>query len=91
MSFSLQLSQLEKLERLQDPRDLDNVLMEIFENTRHVPNSFNQCASPTSEAAGFVELIADILRDVWHLTQTSEVSVCFYYNCYSASFFILLE
>ncbi|XP_005176094.2 uncharacterized protein LOC101890805 [Musca domestica] len=73
MSFSLQLSQLEKLERLQDPRDLDNVLMEIFENTRHVPNSFNQCASPTSEAAGFVELIADILRDVWHLTQTSEI------------------
>ncbi|XP_061390094.1 uncharacterized protein LOC133325326 [Musca vetustissima] len=73
VKFSLQTSQLEKLERLQDPRDLDNVLMEIFEKSTSIPNAYGQCHDLNNATTGFLELIVDIFRDVWQLTQTSEI------------------
>ncbi|XP_073819130.1 uncharacterized protein [Musca autumnalis] len=72
VTFSLQTSQLEKLERLKDPRDLDNVIMEIFENSRNVPNTYGHCHTSNNAATGF-ELIADIFRDTLQLIQTSEI------------------
>lgn len=73
LTFSLQPSQLQKLERLQDPRDLDNVLTEIFEKARNEPYLYSQGQFHKTGETGFKTLTLDIFRDMWQLTQTSEV------------------
>ncbi|XP_059218156.1 uncharacterized protein LOC106083793 isoform X2 [Stomoxys calcitrans] len=73
LTLSVQLSQLEKLEKLDDPRDLDNLLTEIFEKSRSGVNKYQHCHIETKEASGFKYLIVDILRDLGQLVQTSEI------------------
>lgn len=71
--FTLQASQLDRIHQLQDPRDLDNILTEIFENVR-TPNKYRDGHTQhTAAASGFKALIVDIFRDVLQLTKTSEV------------------
>lgn len=58
---------------MQDPRDLDNILTEIFENVR-TPNMYRDGhILHTAEASGFKTLVFDIFYDMWQLTKTSEV------------------
>ena len=72
--FTLQASQLDKIHQLQDPRDLDTILTEIFEKVR-IPNKYRDGHTQHTHTAvsGFKALIVDIFRDSMQLTKTSEV------------------
>ncbi|XP_075170469.1 uncharacterized protein LOC142242830 [Haematobia irritans] len=73
LTLSLKSAQLEKLERMEDPRDLDNVLMQIFEKAQSVPYGHSHCRSFATKATGFKALIVDLYSDLSQLAYTSEI------------------
>ncbi|XP_037828015.1 uncharacterized protein LOC119615989 [Lucilia sericata] len=73
--FTVESSQLDKLEQLQDPRDLDNILADIFNKVR-APNMFSdghKQLHTTEASSGFIKIVFEIFYDMLHLTKTSEV------------------
>lgn len=67
---------MDKLEQLQDPRDLDSILVEIFNNVR-TPNMYSDGHHYTKESSssGFKQIVFDLMYDIWQLTKTSEVFI----------------
>ncbi|TMW51614.1 hypothetical protein DOY81_003264 [Sarcophaga bullata] len=74
LTFTLYSSQLEKLEQLNDPRDLDNILTSIFENVR-VPNKYcdGQRLHTEDESSDFISSMFQLLYKVLQLTKMSEI------------------
>lgn len=70
------MSQLEKLEQLNDPRDLDNILTSIFENV-HIPNKYcdGQPFHTEDESSDFISSMFQLLYKVLQLTKMSEVFI----------------
>ncbi|XP_065354258.1 uncharacterized protein LOC135948750 [Calliphora vicina] len=73
--FTVQSSQLDKLEQLQDPRDLDSILEDIFNKVR-IPNMYrdgHKQIHKTEASSGFTAIVFEIFYDMWQLTKTSEI------------------
>ncbi|XP_037945683.1 uncharacterized protein LOC119678093 isoform X1 [Teleopsis dalmanni] len=67
LEFTIKAEQLEKLENLNDPRDLDTVLTEVFANVRNVKQTKSSLTGND-----WLKPFLNFLKDYMHLLHTSE-------------------
>lgn len=72
---------MEKLEQSQDPRDLDNILSEVFNNIKSMNINFagQDMGSSYETSPAITTLAFNILYHMWRLLNTSEV---FLFPCF---------
>lgn len=76
--FTLQASEVDELETVQDVRDLDILLTKILNKANDVPLSSDQADDEflyTHKEMGVLALIMDIFKDLLKLLQISEVRI----------------
>jgi len=72
--FSLLPTQLEELEKVQDPRDMDILLTKILEAAEEAP-LFEGRSGCSYAQQGVFSLLVDILKDFVALSKTTEVPI----------------